>query len=40
LTRTTIPGEAVGVPVDTDVVVAECTNCGGRYFPRETLDAI
>ncbi|WP_435346823.1 DUF7479 domain-containing protein [Haloarchaeobius sp. HRN-SO-5] len=41
LSRTTVSGDVVPVPVESDVVVvAECTDCGSRYFPKETLDAL
>ncbi|WP_256297297.1 hypothetical protein [Haloarchaeobius salinus] len=40
LTRTAVSGEALGVTVEREVVLAECTECGGRYFPRETLDRL
>ena len=40
LMRETVAGEAVGVPVESDVVIAECTDCGSRYFPKETLNEL
>ena len=40
LTRTPVSGETLGVGVEREVVLAECTECGGRYFPRETLNEL
>ncbi|WP_267640126.1 hypothetical protein [Haloarchaeobius amylolyticus] len=40
LTRSQVPAETVGVESAGPLVVAECANCGSRYFPRNTLDAL
>jgi hypothetical protein len=40
LSRTTVPGAVLGVEVERELVLAECTDCGGRYFPRETLNEL
>ena len=41
LSRRTVRGEKVGLPETTDgVEVAECPNCGGRYFPESTLERL
>jgi len=40
LSRRAVSGAALGVGVEGELVLAECTECGGRYFPRETLDEL
>ncbi|MCT9097291.1 zf-TFIIB domain-containing protein [Haloarchaeobius sp. HME9146] len=40
LTRSHVSPETIGVETTDPLEVAECANCGGRYFPRNTLDAL
>ena len=40
LTRKEVTGEALGLPSAESVEVAECPNCGGRYFPETTLERL
>jgi DNA-directed RNA polymerase subunit RPC12/RpoP len=37
LTRCEVTGDALGVGVSEPLEVAECPDCGGRYFPETTL---
>jgi len=40
LTQRTIAGDALDVDVAETVPVAECVDCGGRYFPERTLNRV
>ncbi|SDN02366.1 hypothetical protein SAMN05192554_11277 [Haloarchaeobius iranensis] len=40
LSRTTVSGVSLGVGVERELVLAECADCGERYFPRETLEEL
>lgn len=40
LTRREVPGETLGLSAVGSVEVAECPNCGGRYFPETTLERL
>jgi uncharacterized OB-fold protein len=40
LSRTVVSGDTLGVAVERELVLAECADCGDRYFPRETLDEL
>lgn len=39
LTRTEISADSLGFPDDT-IEVAECADCGERYFPETTLNRL
>lgn len=39
LTRTEIPADSLGFPGET-IEVAECADCGERYFPETTLNRL
>lgn len=40
LNRREVAGEALGRSTVGSVEVAECPNCGGRYFPETTLERL
>ncbi len=40
LTRSQVSPETIGIDTNGPLVVAECANCGSRYFPRNTLDTL
>jgi len=40
LARRTVEGKQVGLPEAADLEIAECPNCGGRYFPESTLERL
>ncbi|NHN59439.1 MULTISPECIES: zf-TFIIB domain-containing protein [Halorussus] len=40
LTRREVAGESLGLGVADALEVAECSNCGGRYFPETTLERL
>ncbi|UPV74671.1 zf-TFIIB domain-containing protein [Halorussus limi] len=40
LTRREVAGDALGVGASESLEVAECPDCGGRYFPEETLERL
>ncbi|WP_435175082.1 zf-TFIIB domain-containing protein [Halorussus sp. AFM4] len=40
LTRREVTGEALGLGAADSLEVAECPNCGGRYFPETTLERL
>jgi len=40
LQEATVPAESVGVDGHESLSVAECAECGGRYFPERTLDML
>ena len=40
LTRREVAGEALGISAAGSVEVAECPDCGERYFPETTLERL
>lgn len=40
LREATVPAESVGFESHGSLSVAECAECGGRYFPERTLDQL
>lgn len=40
LTRREVTGESLGLGAADSLEVAECPNCGGRYFPETTLERL
>lgn len=40
LTRREVGAEALGFPTLDSVEIAECPDCGGRYFPESTLERL
>lgn len=38
LTRQRVSADHVGVDTSEPLTVAECVDCGGRYFPESTLE--
>jgi uncharacterized protein with PIN domain len=37
LARRAVAAEQLGFGSETEIEVAECPNCGGRYFPEAAL---
>ena len=40
LDRRTVSGETLGIDVTETISVAECVECGGRYFPEQALERL
>lgn len=40
LTRQSVPPDRLGVDASEPLAVAECAECGGRYFPERTLERL
>lgn len=40
LQEATVSPDAIGLEAHGPLSVAKCTQCGGRYFPEQTLDRI
>ncbi|NEU56198.1 zf-TFIIB domain-containing protein [Halorussus sp. MSC15.2] len=40
LTRREVPAETLGFGALDSLEVAECPDCGGRYFPETTLERL
>jgi hypothetical protein len=40
LTRREVGAETLGVAASDSLAVAECPDCGGRYFPESTLERL
>lgn len=40
LREATVPADAVRFEAHGALSVAECAQCGGRYFPERTLDRL
>ena len=40
LDRRVVSGETIGVDVAESISVAECVECGGRYFPEKALERL
>lgn len=40
LAQRSVPGDALRVDVAGSVPVAECEECGGRYFPEHALERL
>lgn len=40
LTRREVAAETLGVAASDSLEVAECPDCGGRYFPETTLERL
>lgn len=40
LREATVSPDAIGLEARGPLAIAECTQCGGRYFPERTLDRI
>lgn len=40
LQEATVPAESVAFDATGSLSVAECAECGGRYFPERTLDRV
>ncbi|WP_137285202.1 zf-TFIIB domain-containing protein [Halorussus salinisoli] len=40
LTRREVAADALGLGASESLEVAECPDCGGRYFPETTLERL
>lgn len=40
LTQRTVPPDGLGFDASEVLAVAECGDCGGRYFPERTLERL
>lgn len=40
LDRTTVSGAQIGVEAASELPVAICPGCGGRYYPEEALERL
>lgn len=40
LREATVSPDTLGIEAHGPLAIAECTDCGGRYFPARTLDRI
>ncbi len=40
LSPTTVPAARIVPDVRGDITIAECPECGGRYYPEKALDRL